>query len=235
MLPPLAHIKWNKTYRLINSCYPPCDIWEDIINNSDDWQLAFEIETMSNPRVRQEVGDISLIPPKRMISGPNSWWVVSAFTHVNPHGSRFTDGTYGAYYAAHSFHTALKEKAYGFTRQFMEATNEPIIDITCRTLVGKINKDLHDIRDKEVWKECYHDKDYSCSQRLARELRKKDSNGIVYKSVRDEKGECFAAFWPDVVTIPLQERHVVLHWDGEKVSSYFEIKDDNKKRIELNS
>ena len=233
MPPPLSHIRWNKTYRLINSCYPPCDVWEDIIGKSDDWQLAYEIEAMSNPRIRQEIGDISLVPPERMLTGPDSWWVVSAFTHVNPQGSRFADGTYGAYYAAHDFQTALKEKAHGFIKQFMSATNEPIADITCRTLVGTINSQLHDIRDIENWPECYHEEDYTYSQRLARALKDNDSNGIVYKSVRKNNGECFVAFWPDVVTIPSQERHVVLHWDGETVTSYFEIKDGNQERMEL--
>ena len=150
MQPPLSRIVWNKTYRLINSCYPPCDVWEDIISDSADWLVAYEIEALSNPRIRQEIGDISLIPPERVVRGPNSWWVISAFTHVNPQRSRFTDGTFGAYYAANNFQTALKEKAYGLTTKFMEATNEHIIDLTCRTLVGKIDCRLHDIRDANL-------------------------------------------------------------------------------------
>jgi hypothetical protein len=233
MIPPVKRIKWNKTYRIINSCYPPCDVWEDIISDSDDWQLAFELEKMSNPRVRHELGDLSLIPPERVITGSNSWWVISAFTHINPEGDRFTDGTYGAYYAANNFLTSLKEKAYGLTKKFMSATSEPIIDITCRTLVGKIDKELHDIRCKDNWRTCYHEKDYSHSQRLASELRRNQSNGIVYKSIRDAEGECFAAFWPDVVTIPSQERHVVLHWDGKKVTSYCEVKEGSEERVML--
>jgi hypothetical protein len=231
--PPISHVKWNKTYRLINSCYPVCDVWEDIISNSNDWQLAYELEAISNPRVRQEIGDVTLIPPKRMVTGSNSWWVTSAFTHIMPQGSRFTDGTYGAYYAAHDFQTALREKAYGFTKQFMKATNEPIQDIDCRTLLGKIDSNLHDIRDRNDWQKCYHDEDYVSSQLLARKLRENNSNGIVYRSVRNEGGECFAAFWPDVITIPSQERHVVLHWDGEKITSYFEIKGESQERISL--
>lgn len=233
MPPPLSDVRWNKTYRLINSCFPPCDIWEDIIEDPEDWEMAYEIEAMSNPRIRQEIGDIALIPPERMLTGRDSWWVVSAFTHVSPHGSRFADSTYGAYYAAHDFQTALKEKAHGCLKQFMSATNEPVTDITCRTLVGRIHKELHDIRDKERWRSCYHEEDYTESQKLARILRDNDSNGIVYQSVRHKGGECFAAFWPDVVSIPLQERHVMLHWDGKRISSYIEITDQPLQRVAL--
>lgn len=226
MYPPLSKIKWDKTYRLINSCYPPCDIWEDIISHGDDWGAAFEIEAMSNSRVRQEIGDISIIPNERMITAPNSWWVISAFTHIIP--ARFNDDAYGVYYAANNIHTALKEKAWGLTQKFMEATEEPIIDITCRTLVGKIDNHLHDIRSREKWENCYLEKDYTYSQQLASQLRAVGSNGIVYQSVRDQQGECFAAFWPDVVTVPVQERHMVFHWNGEKVVSYFEVREGNE-------
>ncbi len=233
MHPPLSHIKWNKTYRLINSCYPSCDIWEDIISNSEDWQIAFEIEAMANDRVRQEIGNISLVPKERMVTGANSWWVISAFTKINPNGSRFCDGTYGAYYAGKTFITALKEKAFGVTTEFMAATNEDIIDLTYRVLVGKIDSKLHDIRDVDQWKQCYLKNNYKHSQKLGRDLRENESEGIIYKSVRNEGGECFAVFWPDVVSIPIQERHVVLHWDRERISSYFVVGEDKAKRRQL--
>ncbi len=233
MNPPISRVKWEKTYRLINSCYPPCNIWEDIISNNEDWISAIEISEMTNSRVRQEIGDISLISKERMITGINSWWVISAFTHVNPNGSRFNDANFGAYYATNDFITAVKEKAYGYTKEFMEATKEPIIDITCRTLLGKIDNNLHDIRQIDSWKECYLENDYTYSQELAKKLREEGSYGIVYKSIRDKDGECFAAFWPDVIDIPIQERHVVFHWNGEKVESYFEIREGFKERIKF--
>lgn len=234
MIPPVAHITWQHTYRLINSCYPTCDIWEDIISNSEDWEIAFEIEAMSNPTIRHQLGDISLIPREKMITGPNSWWVISAFTKLNPKGSRFCDGTYGAYYAANNFLTALKEKAFGFTQQFMEATNEEVIDnLQCRVFVGKIDHELHDIRDTDTWSQCYLPDDYTYSQQLGRQLRNQESNGIVYHSVRDKGGQCFAAFWPNVIPIPLQERHVGLHWNGKKIDSYFVIGQKEAKRIPL--
>lgn len=228
-LPTTTFIHWTKTYRLINSCYPPCNVYEDILAHSEDWELAIELEMMTNPRVRDELGEITLIPKHHRITGTDSWWVTSAFTHINPNGSRFTDGTYGAYYAANNFLTALKEKAHGSIAEFMKATDEPIIDITCRTLVGTIENTLHDIRDTAQWQSCYAPDDYSQSQKLATTLREQESNGIVYKSVRHKKGECFAAFWPDVVTIPIQERHVTLHWNGEHVTAYFEMKEDTKR------
>lgn len=234
MTPPTSHVKWQKTYRLLNSCYPPCDVWEDIISSGEDWALAFEIEQMTNPRARQELGEIHLIPPDRMLTGPNSWYVISAFCHFSENGSRFADGTFGAYYAANDFTTAVKEKAYGFTQQFLSATEEPIIDIKCRTLVGKIDALLHDIRFGNEWNNYYLTDDYTHSQKLAKQLRTQNSNGIVYQSVRNQGGECFAAFWPDVVSIPTQERHIIYHWNGKQITDYSEIRHDtNAERVSI--
>jgi hypothetical protein len=53
--------------------------------------------------------------------------------------------------------------------------------------------------------ECWH---YEASRALARTLRDSGSNDLTYPSVRDADGRCIAAFWPDVVGIPIQERHL---------------------------
>ena len=35
-------------------------------------------------------------------------------------------------------------------------------------------------------------------------------------------GHCIAAFWPDVVGIPRQERHLQYEWNGQTVTRYFD-------------
>jgi hypothetical protein len=42
--------------------------------------------------------------------------------------------------------------------------------------------------------------------------------------VRDAKGRCIGASWPEVVGIPIQERHLRYEWDGDKVARYFDYK-----------
>jgi hypothetical protein len=53
-------------------------------------------------------------------------------------------------------------------------------------------------------------------------LREAGSNGLVYPSVRHEGGACAAVFWPDVVGIPMQERHLQYEWDGKRFTRYFD-------------
>jgi hypothetical protein len=56
---------------------------------------------------------------------------------------------------------------------------------------------------------------------LARSLRDEaDSDGFVYPSVRCPGGEALAAFWPDVVGIPIQGRHLCYRWDGRCADAY---------------
>ena len=58
---------------------------------------------------------------------------------------------------------------------------------------------------------------YPVPQRFAAALRARNGNGIVYPSLRYPGGVCFAAFWPNVVTPPMQGDHYRDHWNGRKV------------------
>jgi RES domain len=72
------------------------------------------------------------------------------------------------------------------------------------------------------------DKDsYTFSQRFGSQQRSKGSDGLVYPSVRHDGGWCIAAFWPDTVGIPVQERHLQYEWDGTRVSRYFDFKQES--------
>jgi hypothetical protein len=90
-----------------------------------------------------------------------------------------------------------------------------------RVLVGAIDADLHDIRSGTQWQPAHDPDDHSASQALAKSLRS-GSNGIAYNSVRYRGGENFAAFWPDVVKIPIQGPHLQYDWDGSKIASYYD-------------
>ena len=75
----------------------------------DDLAIVFAIEALTNDRLRDEAGEISLAPVGDRISGPGTTPIMAAFTHLNPEGSPFTDGSYGAYNAANTIDTAIAE------------------------------------------------------------------------------------------------------------------------------
>lgn len=212
---PISIVKWPKSYRLIPSKYPPIDLFDDIAA-PEDWEDLARAESRTNPRIYEEIGDISLIPKERRISGAGAGWVISAFTHVSKaRPTRFTDGSYGVYYCSKDFETALYETVF-HQSIFLSATKQEAGWITVmRELIAKIDNEFHDIRDNGYQDELNPD-NYEKSHMLAKNLRSANSNGIVFPSVRKQEGECLAAFWPDVVSIPTQGSHWQYHWDGKK-------------------
>jgi hypothetical protein len=45
---------------------------------------------------------------------------------------------------------------------------------------------------------------------------------VVYRSVRDESGECAAVFRPRLLSACRQERHLCYVWDGAAITTVYE-------------
>ncbi|MCA1779849.1 MAG: RES family NAD+ phosphorylase, partial [Xanthomonadaceae bacterium] len=108
---PVRHACWRRAVRIVPSCYPPIDPFEEVAD-SDDLEAVFAVESLTNPRIRTQVGSLSLVPEADRISGPGTSPIMAAFTHPNTAGSRFSPGSYGIYYAADDEQTAVAETRY---------------------------------------------------------------------------------------------------------------------------
>lgn len=218
-LPPVKRVRWSHAYRIVPSRFPTIGVY-DRIADPTDIDALFAIEALTNPRLRDEAGALKLVPRERRISGTGSTPVMAAFTHLNPEGSRFSDGSWGVFYAAHSVATAVEETVYHRER-FLAATVEPACDIEMRCYRTSLDSKLHDIRGS--WPGAHDPHSYGASVALARELRAADSNGIVFDSARHAGGECLAAFYPDVVAPCVQAQHLIYRWDGIRISQVLEV------------
>jgi RES domain-containing protein len=218
-LPPVKRIRWSGAYRLVPSRFPPIGVFERIAAPAD-LEAVFAIEALTNPRLREEAGALQRVPREHRISGPGSTPVMAAFIHLNPDGSRFSDGSWGVFYAARTVATAVEETVYHRER-FLAATAEPACDIEMRCYRTSVDSKLHDIRGG--WPAVHDPASYVASVALARTLRAADSNGIVYDSARHRGGECLAAFHPDVVAPCVQTQHLVYRWDGTRVVAVLEV------------
>lgn len=219
---PTNRVNWPRYIRLINSAYPPIDLFEDIADPAD-WMLLGAAESKTNPRHAETIGNLDLIPPERRVGGEGASYVMAPFTHCSPdRPGRFHDGMFGAFYAADSFETAVAETVH-HTSIFLAATNEePGWISDQRELIGVIDADLVDIR-KGNFDALLDPNSYVASQAYAREIRQEKGDGIVYPSVRQAGGECFAAFWPDVMEAPVQGRHISYHWNGAYIDLIREL------------
>ncbi len=201
---------WDGLHRIVPSHFPPIDLFETVAD-AEELEIVFAIESLTNDRLKDEVGVLRRVLEKDRVSGPGSTPVMAAFTHIGL-PSRFTDGRYGVYYGARDLKTAIAETVYHRER-FLSATREPDTEFTLRQYINKVALPLHDIRGEGY--EIVHDPDhYDASQDFARSLRAEGSHGLLYRSVRDPGGECVAAFRPRTVTIPVQGCHFRYVWSG---------------------
>lgn len=222
-----TRVRWREAWRIIASRYPPIALFERVSDDPAVWDVLTDLEQATNPRLRDEAGEIALVPPERRVTGPNASWVMAPFTHVNRNGSRFSDGSYGVYYAARTLHTAIRETGYHFAR-FAADSDDPPRREDMRVLLGHVNATLHDVAklDDKLRRLILDSESYMHSRPFAAGLRDDGSDGIVYPSVRDAGGSCIAAFWPDVVGVPMQERHLQYEWDGKRFSRWFDYKEE---------
>ena len=221
MTPPVALIAWKPCRRIVPSRFPPIQLFERV-TDPQDLEAIFALDALTNPRLRDEVGDIRLVPPEDRVSGPGASVIMAAFTHPNPSGSRFSDGTHGVFYAANDLDTAVAETRHHRER-FMRATEQPRMELDMRVYLVDLEGELHDLRGQKVAQPLvYHAADYAAGQNLGRTLREAGSNGITYASVRRTGGECAAVFRPPLLSNARQERHLCYVWDGRQIATIYE-------------
>lgn len=220
-------VRWSATHRLILSHYPPIPLFDDIAD-PHDWELLAAAESLTNPRIYDDIGNLALVPPDRRVSGAGASWVMAAFTHISPdRTSRFSDGSYGVYYAGDSLDTAVHEHGFHMARH-LASTSEPEGWVSeVRELVGSIDHVLIDLR-KTGHADLLDPDSYGVSQPFAKGERGDGSDGIVYPSVRAAGGQCIAAFWPNVVGMPVQADHYAYHWNGTTIDYVRRVTGDGK-------
>lgn len=212
---------WDNAYRVINSAFPPVDVFEDTLDPAD-LAIAFQIEAMTNDRLLDQAGVLQRVAPKDRVSGPGATPVMAAFTHIG-RASRFCDGSFGVYYCASSLDAAVAETRY-HQEAFWRATQEASIEVTVRAYINRVVKPMVDVR-KHAELHGPIPADYGVPQAFAREHRLQGAWGLLYKSVRAPGHECVAAFRPPAVTLPIQGPHLRYRWDGrlQHFSHVFEV------------
>lgn len=231
VLPGLADIDWPQSFRLIPAQYAPIPFFEKL-SAPDEWDALLALESLTDPGVRQAVGDLNLVPREQRISGPGATWVMTSFTHPNPQGSRFSNGRYGVFYAAEFFEGALAEVFHHrsfFHRHALDKANNFVMRcLTCavRGRLYELRRGRVDPKVIEVWPHVYDHDDYRHGQDLGGKLHANGGQGIVYTSVRLPSVSCVAIFQPSLVTPPDNpEQFILYHWDGEAIVRYMDCQE----------
>jgi hypothetical protein len=211
---------WSPCHRLVGSRYPTVGPF-DAIADPADLDVVYAIEGLTNPRLRQEFGELALVAPEDRIAGPGATLVMAAFTHLNPLGSRFSDGSHGVYYAAESLETAAAEVGH-HRALFLARTQEPEIDLDLSWIVAELRSRLVDLRgQRHTMPAVYDPVDYAAGQSLGRRLRAGGAAGVLYHSVRREGGQCVALLKPTALARARIRGQLGMHWNGQRITHWY--------------
>jgi hypothetical protein len=221
--PAIRAVRFAPCHRIVASRMPTVHLFERVAN-AEDWEALYRLESMTNTRIRNEEGELNMVPKADRVFGPNASTVMAPFTHLSPRGTRFTDGSYGAYYAAESIDTAIAETRF-HRENFLRATRQAPIELEMRCYLADVACELHDLRGRRIeLPEIYDPSSYVASQKLGRQLRDGGSNGVAFDSVRRAGGQCVAVFRPRLVQNVRQNVHLRYAWDGQAISEVYEIR-----------
>jgi hypothetical protein len=212
--PPLTRLRWTRACRLIPTRYPSVGLF-DRVTSADDLDAIVELEGWTNDRISSELGLLHVIPKDEWVTGrPMASVVMAAFCHPAPRGARFSDHRRGAWYAARTLATALAESVFHRTAELAEV-GQFETRMQLRLYHADFSAPFHDVRgDRRAYAALHRPDSYERSQAFARDLLDTGSNGIVYRSVRHESGECIACFRPALVQNVRVAAHYEYRWEG---------------------
>lgn len=211
-------------YRLVNSKYPPIDLFDDVAD-PDEFEALYALQAMTNPRLQTELGQLNLLAREEIPFGIRGCsYATAPFTHVNPDGSRFSNGQYGVLYIADTMDTALREVAYHQERYWKNVAGLKYDRLVFRGLACEFSGDpIHDATVLPPDHPIYDPEDYSAAQALGLKLRKAKSTGIQYHSVRNPGGVCWGLFTPRFVHSIVQTAHYELIWNNSAIQSISQL------------
>lgn len=213
-------IEGQQAYRLVNTKFPPTTLFDDVADE-DEFQEVYAIQALTNPRVLNELGDLSLLPIDEIPFGINGVnYAVAPFVHVNPDGSRFSHGLFGVLYLADSEPTAIAETRHHQNQWFrnIEGLHYDTIDMRCLKI--KFSSAPLDATQKD---DIHDPDDYSNSRSFGLKIKTKGEDGVQYRSVRNQGGTCWGLMSPRFVESAIQIKHFEFVFDGESISRVREL------------
>ncbi len=219
--PAQRRVRWPQACRIVPTRYPSVYLY-DRVADADDFDALYALEALSNERLRDAAGQIERVPHAQRRFGPGSGPIMAAFTHVNLAGSRFSDGRYGVFYAAHDRSTAMAETRFHHAR-FLAATGQAAMHLPMRLYQVAVDARLHDLRPAAaVDPAVYHPDDLSAARALGSGLHAAGSAGVVYRSVRQPGGQNVGLFSPLGAQACLHAAHLLYVWDGQAFADVYE-------------
>lgn len=202
-------------WRVVPTRHPPIAVFERAARPEDiEDNLRLEMAFSAH---HGEAMRILALLREDWATGPGSGFIMAPFVYPSP--SRFTDGSFGVFYAGLEERTAIEEVACHRAR-FMADTGQGPMGLAHHVLRASVSGELADLRDGRAEWGALLDPDpdrYPPAQAWARERRGEGLDGIAYPSVRRAGGHCAAVFRPRAVQSCRIMKLVHYLWDGVRI------------------
>jgi hypothetical protein len=213
--PPLRRLACEAWHRLIPSRFSQSGtVLSTLVDTPADLENIVLLDGATNERIQGELSGLPGISTYELVYGvPNATIVNAAFTHANESGSRFSDNTRGAWYAADDLQASISEVVYHKGKRLAdivvpeEPNGRPRGDVaTFDDWLADFRSTFHVLDPPDAFIEYLQPEPvpecYSTPQAFARHLLASQSNGLVYPSVRRKHSQCVACFRPALVYNP---------------------------------
>lgn len=210
--------------RLVNSKFPPISLFEDVAS-PEEFDALFALQALTNPRLLNEMGVLNLLPASERPFGIiGAGYAVAPFTHVNPQGSRFSNGDFGVLYIADTLETAIAEVRYHQQQYWQGVLGLHYDRLVFRALVCRFDaQPCADATTLPLADAIYHPTQYHAAQQLGAQLRRDNIVGLRYWSVRNPQAHCVALFTPRQVRSMQQSCHLEMIWNGQAISAVHQL------------
>lgn len=202
-------------HRLVNSRFPPIDLFDDV-STADEFEMLYQLQALTNPRLQNELGRLELLPRAQIPFGiPGCSYACAPFTHVNPAGSRFSDGGFGALYLADTPDTALAE-----VRHHQQQYSAKVPGLSYERFVFRglqctfTDNHILDALPLTLSHPVHAPDSYTQSRHLGRTSREAGYPGLRYLSVRQPGSICWVLMTPRPVSSIVQTAHYEMIWNG---------------------
>ena len=205
-------------WRVVATRHPPIALFETVAP-PEAFDALYQLESAHSPHY-DETTLLASLPRSEWVYGPGSGYLMAPFAYRQP--SRFSDGTFGLYYAGLDETTAITEVAF-HRGAFLARTRETPFVLEEQILQAKVSGTLVDIRKaRRSHPEWYAPSTaaYGPAQALGASLWRTGATGLAFSSVRHPGGECVGLYRPKALSRCKPTRPLRYLWDGEKIAGW---------------
>ena len=189
---PIVRMTWTPAVRVVPR-FPPIEQLEQF---DADLQAAVLAELSAvDPQI---IGNLQLLPPGALPTGTGASRIITSYTFSRP--GRFNDETFAAFYGGESLATAIAETVHHIVVPLRDSS-APAQTLPPR-LVLHVDVEASDMIDARSaqYPQIYDKESYTESQRFGMAVHERGHQGVLYRSVRRESGECVAIYNPAVLS-----------------------------------